>query len=348
LVVIAIIGVLVAMLLPAVQMAREAARRSNCTQNLHQVALAVQQHDVTFGCYPPGLPNCVIPANFGIVGGTADGAWCQGPTWTVAIMPYLEEQSQFDLIKACMPTSFNLCQDCTQGIVPPPAFLCPSAEQMESTFFFTGVGAAHMSGFAAGIPKGNYVGNFGSDTYLSYGSQLTAGVFDIVDVRGARGAPVVQAMDDPSMQGSWKMGAKLGVKSAMVQDGLSRTILASELLAYAGPSDPRGAWTLGGMGGAAFTTRQPPNPTAATAVDLLSACQANLSTDPMAPPFQFNCDVAKTPGSTYAAARSNHSGGVVAVMVDGSTHFVVDTIDPTIWKNLGTRNGGETADLPPE
>src|SRR5882757_7676611 len=92
LVVIAIIGTLVALLLPAVQMARESTRRSNCTQNLHQVALAMAQHESAFGCYPAGLPNCVAPSNFAIAGGTADGAFCQGPTWTIAIMPYLEEQ----------------------------------------------------------------------------------------------------------------------------------------------------------------------------------------------------------------------------------------------------------------
>jgi prepilin-type N-terminal cleavage/methylation domain-containing protein len=347
LVVIAIIGALVALLLPAIQMARESARRSNCTQNLHSIALAVQHHESTYGCYPPGLPNCVDPKNFGIAGGTADGAWCQGPTWTIAIMPYLEEQAQFDLIKGCMPNAYNLCQDCTQGTTAPAPFLCPSSEPIDTTYSFSGVGMSNIPGVtSAGIAKANYVGNFGSDTYLSYKSQSTAGMFDVVDVRGARGAPITQALNDPTMKGTWKMGSKLGVKNAMVQDGVTQTILASEILGYTGARDNRGAWTFGGMGGVAFTTSQTPNP---GVNDVIVSCEPNATPPPN---YQFGCDVDTKPsgvaGATYAAARSFHSGGVVTVMVDGSTHFIVNEIDAMLWKNLATRNAGLVASLPPD
>ena len=78
LVVIAIIGILIAMLLPAVQAAREAARRVQCTNNLKQVALAVNNfHDV----YKQ------IPAA---------AAWDEAPSWFVLILPFMEEQEQFD------------------------------------------------------------------------------------------------------------------------------------------------------------------------------------------------------------------------------------------------------------
>jgi prepilin-type N-terminal cleavage/methylation domain-containing protein len=334
LVVIAIIGGLVALLIPAVQSARESARRNQCTSNLHQVALSVQQHEEAFGTLPPGLTNCCDPSSFGIAGGTSAGAWCQGPAWTVAIMPYMEERSQFDLLKACMENSTNFCENCTQNIVPPPTFLCPSAELIESNFYLSAIGVSNLA-------KANYVGNFGSDTYFSYRSPATAGIFEIVDVRGARGAPIHEAPNDPTMKGTWKMGSKLGVKMATITDGTSKTLLASEIVGYPSVNDVRGAWTLGGMGGMAFTTKQIPNVTSAP--DVLASCEQV----PMLGP-QFNCAVESSPmmGQSYAAARSAHVGGVIAAMVDGSTHFVADTIDATVWQNLGTRKGGISADLP--
>ena len=56
---IAIIGVLVALLLPAVQMARESARRMQCTNKLRQIALAMHNYESGMGCYPTGTINPV-------------------------------------------------------------------------------------------------------------------------------------------------------------------------------------------------------------------------------------------------------------------------------------------------
>ncbi|HTM55788.1 MAG TPA: DUF1559 domain-containing protein [Pirellulales bacterium] len=339
LVVIAIIGGLIALLVPAVQAARESARRNQCTSNLHQLALAAQQHEEAFGCLPPGLPNCSDPAKFGLEGGSSVGALCQGPAWTIAIMPYLEERSQFDIIKGCIEIKANVCESCTGEVDPPATFRCPSAELIESNNSLNALGVAN-------IAKANYVGNFGSGTYFSYKSNSTAGVFDIVDVRGAKGAPITQMANSPTMQGTWKMGSKLGVKFAAITDGTSKTFLASEILGYPSQSDVRGAWTFGGMGGMAFTTSQLPNMT--DAPDMLASCQPMPMM--MGTLSMFNCQIESDPmmGGGYAAARSAHSGGVIVSMVDGSTHFVAENIDALVWKNLGTRRGGESADLPPE
>src|SRR5277367_825024 len=88
LVVIAIIGVLVALLLPAIQAAREAARRSSCGNNLKQLGLALQNyHDArkTFPCQFIGSIN-------NPTGTTWSGQPCTplGPTWVVAILPFIE------------------------------------------------------------------------------------------------------------------------------------------------------------------------------------------------------------------------------------------------------------------
>jgi hypothetical protein len=347
LVVIAIIGALVAMLVPAVQAARESARRNQCSNYMHQVAMAALQHDEAFGCLPAGLPNCNDPNKFDVAGGVSNGAWCQGPSWTVAIMPYMEEQSQFDLIKACMEGTYNVCDNCTQNIAPPTPFICPSSEPIYGSFALTALGLSNPAVPIPGIQKANFVGNFGSMTYFSYKSPATAGIFDIVDVRGAKGAPIVQMMNDPSMKGTWKMGSRLGVKTAQVQDGMSKTVMISELLGFNGTADVRGAWTFNGMGGNSFTTSRPPNTTLPP--DLVNSCQPFPGG---MPPYDFNCDVlppATMPaGGAYAAARSAHSGGVTTCMADGSTHFINDQIDATLWQNLGTRNGGISAELPTE
>jgi type II secretory pathway pseudopilin PulG len=79
LVVIAIIGVLVALLLPAVQQAREAARRTQCTNNLKQIGLALHNYHDTYQVFPPG--------------NITNGNCCGTPShiiWTISILPYIE------------------------------------------------------------------------------------------------------------------------------------------------------------------------------------------------------------------------------------------------------------------
>jgi prepilin-type N-terminal cleavage/methylation domain-containing protein/prepilin-type processing-associated H-X9-DG protein len=86
LVVIAIIGVLVGLLLPAVQSAREAARRSTCSNNLKQVGLAISNFESA---------KKAIPAGYSFYTSTSGNSW----GWAVFIMPYLEQQALYDQLK---------------------------------------------------------------------------------------------------------------------------------------------------------------------------------------------------------------------------------------------------------
>ena len=85
LVVIAIIAMLVTLLLPAVQAAREAARKMQCSNNLKQMGLAIHSYHAAQGEFPPG--------------GVTEGPCCNTKSkecWTISILPFVEEQSLFD------------------------------------------------------------------------------------------------------------------------------------------------------------------------------------------------------------------------------------------------------------
>jgi prepilin-type N-terminal cleavage/methylation domain-containing protein len=115
LVVISIIGLLVALLLPAVQAAREAARRAQCVNNLKQIALALHNYEASFKAFPPGYVSAA----------RADGT-DTGPGWGWAsmLLPILEQAPTFHSI------NFNLpIEDASNMTARVPAiatFVCPS------------------------------------------------------------------------------------------------------------------------------------------------------------------------------------------------------------------------------
>src|SRR5687767_4552374 len=83
LVVIAIIGALVALLLPAVQAAREAARRTQCNNNLKQIGLSIHNFEGVYGVFPPAAVR-IEP-----------DTWMHSATWWVHIFPYVEQNNAF-------------------------------------------------------------------------------------------------------------------------------------------------------------------------------------------------------------------------------------------------------------
>ena len=129
---------------------------------------------------------------------------------------------------------------------------------------------------------------------------------------------------------------------AEITDGTSNTIVLSEMLR--GPAstgvdsdmDIRGVWY--DIFGCGFSGKLSPNSS------LGDECQSNCKDDP----------AAGTPAQPYAypywghwanAARSRHPGGVNVCMVDGSVHFVTNSIDIDLWQALISANGGETVSI---
>ena len=379
LVVIAIIAILIALLLPAVNAAREAARRSQCINNVRQLTLASANHESTFGNFPAGVPVC--GDNALKTTGTQKGNTCTGPTWSMALLPFQDGKPQWDRVVACMEAQWNACDDCEHcsdgqpfcvGRVAPNYLLCPSAPLMT---------IAHRSSITSleNLGKGNYAAAYSSWKYSqsieggppdganginSPGVETplwnrSIGILSIVKFE-RRGYGEVTEHDDAEAKGTWKLGSREGASVRKVRDGLSKTIMISELIGSNTASDIRGVWTSGAVGAASFTGYNPPNAkylaeyttylydrTGGTddqtqmeviGGDRISGCDKRV-TNP-----DLKCQSSSQDGNEWAAARSEHPGGVVAGNGDASARFYPNEIDLPVWQALISRGGGESID----
>jgi prepilin-type N-terminal cleavage/methylation domain-containing protein/prepilin-type processing-associated H-X9-DG protein len=155
-VVIAIVGVLIALLLPAVQKVREAASRISCANRLHQLALAAQMYNDTFGRLPPGQCGPFYPIRGQPYYGwhPDDRPW----SWLARILPYIEQQNlatQGGVPQRTLRQS-GICA------LPIEVFLCPSAGPP-----LTRTDAGNMPGFEIAVTcyKGVSGSNWGFDTW---------------------------------------------------------------------------------------------------------------------------------------------------------------------------------------
>jgi prepilin-type N-terminal cleavage/methylation domain-containing protein len=142
LVVISIIATLVGLLLPAVQKVREAASRSKCSNNLHQIGLAVQNYQLAQGTMPS---NGDYYTNFIADGGAANN-WC----WAFALLPYLEQNNLYNAMVNSPSASPNV------GL---KVYLCPSRNHTQ----YSGAnGDPNGAGNQLGAPKTDYAIALGS------------------------------------------------------------------------------------------------------------------------------------------------------------------------------------------
>ena len=137
LVVIAIIGILIALLLPAVQAAREAARRMECTNKIKQIMLSSHSYHDTHGCFP-----------------CARGGWGSSATtvnyasFFVWILPFIEQGAYYDTITAAgVPSPLSGGSTYSRKV---PGFWCPSDD-----------GASSPATWVGSASKTSYVGSFG-------------------------------------------------------------------------------------------------------------------------------------------------------------------------------------------
>jgi len=287
LVVIAIIAVLISLLLPAVQSAREAARRAQCVNNLKQLALAAANYEGAAGVFPPGLYWCILTGAYqGYVGTNC------GPM--VHLTPYLEQNQLFNSINFMEDIYYNV--NLTVHGIGTSTLWCPSDATIQEIQTLDGASAFFEvvpAGMSARMAYSSYAGVCGPwfpNTWSIPGS-------------GAR-----------ATHGSVK-GNELGMfgvcsdtKIASVTDGTSNTMLFGEHghgLIEASQRPSWQWWDSGNLGDTLITTMFPLNP------------QRTVS----------NGSGMWSGGSIFVSSASSlHPGGANFAFVDGSVRFIKETV----------------------
>lgn len=346
LVVIAIIGVLVGLLLPAVQAAREAARRMQCQNNMKQFGLAMHNHMAAFGTFPPGNVNYDENGNRFKTGGWQHGQNELGWHWLAMLFPYMEQPGLWELVERCEEERANThtqnpCDHCESsadtehlGRDPLPSFAsCPSA--FPDTLQFSD-GSYGLEALSKGC---NYAASWGSGDMLSWEMQETRGAFGTLYLNQDK------VITSPNVAGDrFQKGGGMGPND--FTDGLSNTTAMSEILSPVGigsepTRDIRGVWMSPAMGGTIFSSFLNPN---ARERDVLAACDETIPET--ASPF-LACLEERDTAAIYAAARSNHVGGVNTLMADGAVRFTSDSVDNLqIYRPMATAQNSEVFEAP--
>lgn len=306
--VIAIVGTLTSLLLPAVQSARESARRTSCANNLRQIGLALHNYQSSCRSFPA---SALLPA-----GGVGD-------SWSpqARLLPFLEEQGLRNLIDWNRP--YNIQPAVTSARIS--VYLCPSDLNDR----------ARPDGSLTHYP-------------LNYGISMgTWFIFDPKTGRGGDGLayPNSQVGFSKVADGTSKTLAFAEIKAftPYLRDGGNPDVANAAI-----PATPTDVAALGGSFKAdsghtewvdgrvhqtGFTSTFAPN----TTVPYTSGGQT-YDVD-----FNSSREGKSSTKLTYAAvtSRSYHAQGVQVVMADGSVHFIDDKIELGIWRALATRDARE-------
>jgi type II secretory pathway pseudopilin PulG len=180
LVVIAIIAILIALLLPAVQQAREAARRTQCRNNLHQLGLALHNYHDVHGVFPMGK---------GYDNGYS--AQCLLVSWAASILPYLDEASLYNAYN--FSRTYNAAQNTTVTGKPLNQYWCPSDPNPM-------ISGAQMSTCYAGCEGNCGVGSLNCSTGILF-QKSSVRISDVRD--GTSQTVIVGEINSPATTDRW-------------------------------------------------------------------------------------------------------------------------------------------------
>jgi prepilin-type N-terminal cleavage/methylation domain-containing protein len=315
LVVIAVIGVLVALLLPAVQSARESARRSQCLNNLKQIGLATLNYEQSYKTLPPGR---LLPR-----------AWGQH----TRILPFLEETSVHNIVDFEQAVADNDAR--LQHV---NAFICPTDSEdrlanspLEDEQFGWGRNSYHANAGSetgqmtgSGPPKSQKENNNGLFltnkairlSRITDGTSHTALFSEMI-----RGDGDDFTVEEPGDFFRISEGARTGdqVYDACMKLNTKTFNNKKSQFSRVGRN-----WTRGTYVASRYNHIMPPNGRSCSRSDGGGALGAVVNENGGA-----------------VTASSWHPGGVNLVRADGSAEFISESINHAVWRAMGSRDGGE-------
>lgn len=358
LVAMAILGIVLAITIVAVGSAREASRRLQCSNNLHQLGIGFQAYHTTCGSLPPavtwsppGEPLGKGEYPIGIIDRVARYGDIESDTiyanWAIMLLGHLDQRS--------LANQFNnelAVSDPANSVVrstPLQVMRCPSDPFIEEPY---------LRGFGAGLrdntyARGNYGLNVGPDKACVEGMPRADGKEKCVGGFVVRGIPLES--ENYQVWGTGMGGVNRSMSWNEVTDGLSNTVLLDEIRAGVDSVDPRGVWALGQIASSAVSRHGKyeggrPNPTEPTS-ELFCGCDTLISRvgrgflqsqgmDCMPVPLEESLN-------TQSAARSAHgAGGINVLMCDGSVKFIENAVDAIVWHDMHTREAGPNEESP--
>jgi prepilin-type N-terminal cleavage/methylation domain-containing protein/prepilin-type processing-associated H-X9-DG protein len=322
LVVIAIIAVLISLLLPAVQSAREAARRAQCANNLKQIGLAIHNYVAAHNAFPPGRVNTHIAG--------------MGNTWGA----HAQLLPQLELAQVYNAFNFNLSPDIdpantTGSAIFIATFLCPSdpspPQYAQTNYgmhnYLLNVGnqypvstrpMAPLTGQPNGIFYENVALRIASITDgLSGTAAITESIRSVPGI-GYAGNPLGGFVITGNNKTS---GPPIGSDA----DYQALCVAPAPTLVFQATRGSK--WHYGAPGHSMYNHRRVPN-------DRQVDCRGGLPHSDKADPYWSWL-------SLNVTARSKHPGGVQSLFADGHAQFLKDSISLPVWQALGSASGGE-------